>query len=179
MCFQAHPDYVLSPSIEQYVYSIENTLNCHIRFLPNQSRESREVLIACPNGTQEWSSVYKSKVQSLHSLILGCGNVILLLLLGQGIPFRISCLVTPDVVSLNQIKQDDVEAADSQQNLVTAAVEWLVIIAINILCDDIARLDTHVVQRSTYSASADSVAVTGVPCDQNSVAIGIAQQARQ
>lgn len=56
---------------------------------------------------------------------------------------------------------------------------WPILLTINVATNDITRLHKHVVQRGTDSSGSDRVGVSGVPGDEDSVAVWIAQQAAQ
>ena len=86
------------------------------------------------------------KIKPLCTLILGILNIVNFLLARQLGPRRFATLVPHDIVILHQIKQNNVEAADSQQDLVTADVEWPVVFSVDVCADDVARLHEHVVQ---------------------------------
>lgn len=74
----------------------------------------------------------KSEVKSLLSLIGGVDRVVLLLLLGHGVPPPVANLVAPDVERFDEVKQNNVEAADPEQNLISTAIQRLVIISIDV-----------------------------------------------
>lgn len=120
----------------------------------------------------------KPKVEPLHTLIRGIQHIVLLLLLGHGIPLPITDLVAPNIKGLDTVEEKDVDDANGQENLVSATIQRLVVVAVNVGGGNVARLHKHVVQRGADGAGAHAVAVLGVPADENGMAVRVAQQAR-
>ena len=115
------------------------------------------------------------EVKSLRTLVLRVLNVIDLLLSCQLRPSRLATLVPRDIVELHQIEQNDVEAADSQQDLVATDVEWSIVLSVDVCADDVAGLHEHVVQSCRHCARSDGVAVPRVPSDEDGVAVRVGQ----
>lgn len=122
--------------------------------------------------------VSKSKVPALLTLILGVEDIILLLLLGKSIPSPVANLVPPDVKRLDEVKQHNVAAGNTQDNPVTSAVKRLVVVAEDVGGGNVTRLHKHVVQGGTNGTGAHTVAVLGVPTNQDGVAVWVAQKTR-
>lgn len=91
-------------------------------------------------------SMREPKVKPLCTLVLSRLNIINLLLARQLRPSSLATLVPRDIVVLHQIKQNDIKAADSQQDLVAADVERSVVFSVDVCADDVAGLHEHVVQ---------------------------------
>lgn len=119
------------------------------------------------------SSMREPEIKPLSALVLGRLHVVNLLLPGQFRPRRFATLVPRDVVELDQIEQNDVEAADRQQNLVAADVERSVVFSVDVGTDDVAGLHEHVVQSCRYCARSDGIAVPRVPGDEDGVAVRV------
>ena len=115
----------------------------------------------------------ESEVKSLCALVLCRCHVFNLFLASQLGPCRLTALVPCDVVVLYQIEQNDVEAADAQQNLVAADVIWPVVFSVNICTDDVAGLHKHIVQGRRDRTRPDRVAVSRVPSDKDGVTVRI------
>lgn len=79
--------------------------------------------------------MHEAEVQPLHTLIRRVQRVVLLLLLGHAVPSPITDLVAPNVKSLYEIEKHNVEAADTKQNLVAAAIKGLVVFAVDVDSD--------------------------------------------
>lgn len=117
--------------------------------------------------------MYESKIQPLHTFVLGANYVLVLLLLGHRVPLLISDLIAPDIERLDDEEQRDVDAANSEQDLVTPAVQWLVVFAVDVRRDDVPRLHEHIVEGGGHGARADRVGVCRVPPDEDGVAVWI------
>jgi len=118
--------------------------------------------------------MHKPKIEPLHTLILRADDIVLLLLLGQSIPLPLPDFVAPDIERFYKVEQHDVEATDAQQNLVAAAVQWLIVITVDVRRDDVARLYEHVVKCCRHCARANRVRVLRVPADQDRMAVWVA-----
>ena len=81
--------------------------------------------------------MHEPEIQPLQSLIRRVQHIIVLLLRRQRIPPGLAHLVAPEVEQLDKVKQDNVETDDPQQNLVSAAIQRLIIIAIDVGGNDI------------------------------------------
>lgn len=86
------------------------------------------------------------EIKPLSALVLGRLHIFNLLLSSQFRPCRFATLIPCNVVVLDQVEQDDIEAADSQQNLVAADVERSVVLPVDVCTHDVAGLHEHVVQ---------------------------------
>lgn len=115
------------------------------------------------------------EIKPFCTLILGRLHIVNLLLSGQLQPSRLTALIPRYIVELDQIEQNDVEAADRQQDLVATDIERSVVFAVDICADDVACLHEHVVQSCGYCARSDRIAVSRVPCDEDGVAVRIRQ----
>lgn len=85
------------------------------------------------------------KVQPLRALVISSRYVCRLLLSRELRPSCLASLVSRDIVVLDQIEQNNIEAADSQQNLIAADVKWPIVLSVNIRTDNIAGLNKHVI----------------------------------
>lgn len=118
----------------------------------------------------------KTEVQSLLSLICSAENIVFLLLLGHGIPLAVANLVSPDIESLDKVEQEDIERGNGQQDLIASAVERLVVVTVDVGGDNVTTLHKHVVQRGADGSRADTVAVLGIPADENGVAVWVTEE---
>lgn len=82
----------------------------------------------------------KPEIQALQAFVFGVCEIVRLLLFGHRIPNDVSLLVSEDVILLGEEEKDDVERGDGHQNLVSAAVEGLVVVAVNVAGNDISSL---------------------------------------
>lgn len=98
-----------------------------------------------------------------------------MLLLRHGVPLPLPNLVPPDIKHLDRIKEDNVEAVDSQQNPVASSVKRLVVVAVDVGRDDVAALHKHVVQGSADGSRPDRVAVLCIPAHDDGVAVWITE----
>lgn len=76
--------------------------------------------------------VGKPEVQSLVSLILGCGQVVIFLLRTHVIPCLFALLVSPDIVALDKDGHNDIPCNKGKKNLVTPSVVGLVIRSVDL-----------------------------------------------
>lgn len=74
----------------------------------------------------------ESEIQSLITLVRGCGKIMLLLLLRHRIPFLIPLLVNVHIKQLCSHKHEDVVHCNANQYAITAAVQRLIVIVINL-----------------------------------------------
>lgn len=91
-------------------------------------------------------SMCESEVQTLIALIRRGLQVRLLVLLRHTAPNALSLLIDHHVENFGSNKQRKVIGADSNQNLVASPVKRLIVLAVDVLADDTARLNGHVVQ---------------------------------
>lgn len=117
----------------------------------------------------------ESKVESLRSLIFRSPHILHLLLSIQLRPLRLPSLILSNIVVLNKPEQQNIEAADPQQNLVPSRVQRLIIFTINVRSDDVPRLNEHVVQCSRDGSCADGIGVAAIPGYQNGMAVGVGE----
>ena len=118
-------------------------------------------------------SMREPEIKPFRTLVLSRLHIVNLLLPGQLRPSHLAALIPRYIVELDQIEQNDVEAADRQQDLVATDIERPVIFAVDICADDVAGLHEHVVQSCRYCPRSDGVAVSGVPGDEDGVAVRI------
>lgn len=103
------------------------------------------------------ASMNKPEVQPLHAFILGADNVVVLFFLGHRVPLPVPDLVAPQVERLDKEEQEDVEAADAKQDSIAPTVQWLIVVPIDVRCDDISSLHEHVVKSCRNGACSDGI----------------------
>lgn len=113
------------------------------------------------------------EIKPFCTFVLSRLNIVDFLLSGQLGPRCLATLVPRNIIELHQIEQNDIEAADSQQDLVTADVEWPVVLSVNVCTDNVAGLDEHIVQSCRYCTRSDGVAIPRVPGDEDGVAVRV------
>lgn len=87
----------------------------------------------------------KPEIQSLVTLVGGCGEIVHPLIFSHSIPLGSSSLVPPDVVDLSQDVDTDVAQTQREKSTVAALIARCVIGSVDIRCDDTGGLDEHVV----------------------------------
>ena len=117
----------------------------------------------------------KPEVQPLHPLILRVENIVFLLFFGHSLPLPIPYAISPNVECLYSIEQENIVHTDTQQYPIAPAIQRLIVIAINISSNDIARLHKHVVESRGDGACTDGIRVLRVPTYEDGVAVRIGQ----
>jgi len=87
----------------------------------------------------------ESEVQTLVSLVCCSLQVCLLILIRHTAPNRLSLLIDRHIEDLRTNKKRKVVGAYSDKHLVTSPVKRLIVLAVDVLANDTARLDCHVV----------------------------------
>ena len=118
----------------------------------------------------------KPKVQTLVALISRVLDIIRFLFWRHGIPLLRSRLVTEDVVHLCKHKQQNRKQRDYDEHGITAMVQWLVVLAIDVCCDHAAELHVHVIASGGDRASADGARVAGREADKDGMAVGVGEE---
>lgn len=118
----------------------------------------------------------KAEIKSLLALILGVEQILLLLLSCHCVPLSVADTVPPDVESLDEIHQDNVETGYSKKNAVASLVKWLVVIPVDVGGDDVSRLHEHIVQSCRNSPGPHRVTILRVPGYQNGVAVRVREE---
>lgn len=88
----------------------------------------------------------KTEIEPLLSLVLGVEQILFLLFSCHCVPPLIADAVPPDIESLDEIHQDNIETGYSQKDTVASLVKWLVVIPVDVGRDDVSGLYKHVVQ---------------------------------
>ena len=102
----------------------------------------------------------EAEVQPLVAFILRCPDVVVLLIHSHLVPDTVPRLVPPHEVTLDEDRHHDIPCNKSQKDLVSAAIQWLVVVTVNLRCNDGAGLADHVVQGTADCTRAHRTGVT-------------------
>jgi hypothetical protein len=101
--------------------------------------------------------MHKTKVKPLNTLVIGTQDVVFPPFFGHSVLPPVPDFVAPDVECSHQIEQHDIEAANTQQNLIPTAVQWLIVMTVNVRQNDIARWYEHIVKGREHCACTNRV----------------------
>ena len=115
----------------------------------------------------------KSEVQALIALIFGRLQIRLFILPRHGVPNCLSLLVDRHIEDLRTDEQHKIVRTNGNKHLVSAAVQWLIIFAVDILRDDAAGLYCHIVQSRCNSTCPDGACIARSDGDQDGVDVRV------
>jgi hypothetical protein len=118
----------------------------------------------------------KSKVQTLIPLILRSLQIRLLLLLAHTRPTPLSLPIDIHVIPLRSNEQCKVVDSKSNQDLVTTTIQRLIVVAVDVLANDVARLDSHVVECGRDGAGPDCAGIARCDSDEDGVDVRVADE---
>lgn len=116
----------------------------------------------------------KPKIQPLIPLIRRRRQIVILLLLAHRTPHPLPAAIDQHIEHLGADEEGEIERADADQHLVALPVQRLVLFAVDVGGDDVARLHGHVVQGRGDGARADGAGVARGDCDEDGVDVGVA-----
>lgn len=121
-------------------------------------------------------SVRKAEIQPLIPLITRRLKIRLLLLLTHTIPPPVPPLINRHIIHLRANKHHEIIRTNRDQNLVSAAIQRLVVFAVDVLADDAAGLHAHVVERRGDGARAHCAGVARRDGHEDGVDVGVADE---
>jgi hypothetical protein len=98
----------------------------------------------------------KSKIQPLVPLVLRALQILMLLILTHRTPLLLSRFVAQSVVHPRKDEQKESKDIGTNQYAVSAMIEWLVVLAVDIGCNHAAHLYHHIVTGGGDGACTDA-----------------------
>jgi hypothetical protein len=118
----------------------------------------------------------KPEIESRGSPVFRRLKIRLFFFLVHTCPNRLTLLVYGNIVNLCPNEDREVPNTYRDKHFVASAIQWLVIVSVDVGADDVASLNTHVVQSGRYCASTNSSGISRGDGNKDRVDVRVADK---